>query len=90
MRFHVTSFRVMRFRAPPVAAPGGPGMEAVAASDVTTPLPAFAGPVWNIGHPTAESQHAGLDHLMRIAMEQAAVAVAGDDGDGTPEAYRDS
>lgn len=35
--------------------------------------PAAAG----TGHPTAESQQAGLDHLMRVAVEQAAARLLG-------------
>jgi hypothetical protein len=38
---------------------------------------------WHIGHPTAQSQQAGLDHLMRIAMEQAAGPSAGARGPQT-------
>ena len=75
MRFNLTNFRVMRFSAPPAAAPGDPGKGAVTASDVTAPLPELAGREWHIGHPTAESQQAGLDHLMRIAMDQAAAGL---------------
>jgi hypothetical protein len=89
MRFHVVNFRVMRFRAPPAPAPAPADADssAVAASDVTAPLPELVGREWDIGHPTAESQRAGLDHLLRIAMEQAA---AGHGGDGTTGAYRHS
>lgn len=60
-------FRVMRFRAPPVGAPisSPPGPP--------DDLPATA----NIGCPTAEAQHAGLDHLMRVAVEQAAARLMG-------------
>jgi hypothetical protein len=87
MRFHAGNFRVMRFRAPPADADADADSSAVAASDVTAPLPELAGRERDIGHPTAESQRAGLDHLLRIAMEQAA---AGHGGDGTPRAYRHS
>ena len=75
MRFHVMNFRVTRFSAPPAAAPGDPDRGAVAASDVTAPLSDLVGRDWHIGHPTAESQQAGLDHLMRIAMDQAAAGL---------------
>ena len=75
MRFHVLNWSVMRFSTPPAAAPGNPDREAVAACDVTAPLSELAGREWHIGHPTAESQQAGLDHLMRIAMDQAAAGL---------------
>ena len=39
----------------------------------------FRAPVTaDIGEPTAQSQRAGLDHLMRIAEEQAAARQGGD------------
>jgi hypothetical protein len=75
MRLHVMRLRVMRFRAPPVAAPSAPAREAVAADVVTAPLPGLGSREWDIGHPTAESQRAGIDHLVRIAMEQAAAGL---------------
>lgn len=81
----------MRFRAPPVAAPSAPAVAAVvavAADDVTAPLAGLGSPEWDIGHPTAESQRAGIDHLERIAMEQAAAGscpVAEIPGAGTAE-----
>lgn len=42
------------------------------------------------GHPTAESQQAGLDHLMRIAAEQAAARLPGPAADrpGAEDACR--
>jgi hypothetical protein len=60
-------FRVRRFRAPPVGAP--------ASSPAGPPdgLPVTA----SLGYPTAEAQQAGLDHLTRIAVEQAAARVLG-------------
>jgi len=74
-------FRVMRFRASPAAPSSG-----VMADDGVQAVPAFppslASGERGIGHPPAESQRAGLDYLIRIAMEQAAAR------DGTPEAYR--
>ena len=97
-------FRVMRFRAPPAGAP----VSSLAGS--LPGLPDGLPVTGDIGCPTAEAQQAGLDHLMRIAVEQAAArllgpvsdppgadrvrrtapnaALLGDDGDGTPEAYR--
>ncbi len=64
-------FRVMRFRAssaaPPSAEAGGSAV-----------IPALAIPAGladvdgDIARPTAESQQAGIDHLVRIAMEQGA------------------
>ena len=62
MRFPILGFRVMRFRAPPVGAP------------VSSPssLPADLLVTANTGYPTAEAQQAGLDHLIRVAVEQAA------------------
>jgi hypothetical protein len=75
MRFGVIRFRVMRFRAPPAVPPGGVpaggGVPAVPA--VPALLPPLDIGEWGIGHPSVESQRAGLDHLMRIAREQAAV-----------------
>lgn len=64
-------FRVMRFRAPPVGAP--------ASLPVSSPpgLPDGLPVTANIGYPTAEAQQAGLDHLMRIAAEQAAARLPG-------------
>ncbi len=59
-------FRVMRFRAPPVGAPAS--LPASAPSGLPDGLPVTA----NLGCPTAEAQQAGLEHLMRIAAEQAA------------------
>jgi hypothetical protein len=67
----------MRFRAPPVAAPGNLDREALAASDDTAPLSELVGYAWDIGHPTAQSQQAGLNHLMRVAVEQAAARLLG-------------
>jgi hypothetical protein len=60
-------FRVMRFRAPPVNSP--------ASLPVNSPdgLPVTA----NIGYPTAAAQQAGLNHLTRIAVEQAAARLLG-------------
>ena len=80
-------FRVMRFRAPSAALPGGVmaggGVPAVTAVPPLPPLPPLIGNVeWGIGHPLVESQRAGVDYLIRIAREQAAAR------DGTPEAYR--
>jgi hypothetical protein len=71
MRFPVLSFRAMSFRAPP-GVPGAPPGDAAADSDAPTDPHGFVGRDWDIGHPTAASQQAGLDHLIRIAMEQAA------------------
>lgn len=64
-------FRVMRFRAPPVGTPAS--MPASAPSGLPDDLPVTA----NLGCPTAEAQQAGLDHLMRIAAEQAAARLLG-------------
>jgi hypothetical protein len=77
MRFHVRNFRVRRFRAPSVAAPGGPAGRDVAAGDVSAAAPGLVSGDLEIGHPTAESQQAGLDHLARIGAEQAAAWLAG-------------
>jgi hypothetical protein len=70
-------FRVMRFRARPAAVPIAPAGGVTAGSAVAgVTVPAVPdGPAadeWDIGRPTAESQRAGLDQLIRIAMEQAA------------------
>jgi hypothetical protein len=71
MRFHAMRFRVMRFRASPAA----PSSGVVTGSDVPA-VPALPSPrasgEWGTGHPVAESQRAGIDHLIQIAMEQAA------------------
>ena len=72
MRLHVMRLRVMRFRAPRVTAPSALAREAVAADEVTVPLAGLGSRECDIGHPTAESQRAGIDRLVRIAMEQAA------------------
>jgi hypothetical protein len=77
MRLHVMGFRVTRFRAPSVTAPGNLEREAAAASDDTAPLAELVGYAREIGHPTAESQQAGLDHLRRVAVEQAAARLLG-------------
>jgi hypothetical protein len=74
MRFRVMRFRVMRFRAPS-AAPhsgvmAGGGVPAVTAVPPLPPLRASG--EWGIGHPFVESQRAGVDYLIMIAMEQAA------------------
>ena len=61
-------------------------------------LPPLASGEWGIGHPTVESQRAGLEHLTRITLEQAAArrrppagrAGAGDVRDRTSGAYRHS
>jgi hypothetical protein len=74
MRFRVMHFRIMRFRSARAATRGG----AVAGGDVpaipSAPplLPPLASGEWGIGHPTAESQRAGLEYLIQIAIEQAA------------------
>jgi len=60
-------FRVMRFRAPPV------GVPASSPSGLPGGLPGAA----SLGYPTAEAQQAGLDHLIRIAVEQAAARLLG-------------
>jgi hypothetical protein len=100
MRFHL--MRVMRlrvFRAPrPRAARGGavPGGDVPAAAPPPLPLADGGGgggaAEWSIGHPTVESQQAGLEHLTRITLEQAAARrrppggrpETGDDRDRTP------
>jgi hypothetical protein len=64
MRFQVMRLRVMRFRAPPATAPRAPAVP-----------PQFAARDRDTDHPTAESQQAGLDHLLRIALEQAAAGL---------------
>lgn len=69
MRFSVTGFRV--FRQSRAAPPSG----AAAAGGVPAglpPPPPLASGEEGIGHPTAESQRAGLEHLIRVAREQAA------------------
>jgi hypothetical protein len=77
-------FRVMRFRAPPVGAP--------ASVPVSSPsgLPAGLPVTANIGYPTAEAQQAGIDHLMRVAAEQAAARLLGpvDDPSGADRVRR--
>ena len=87
MRFRDMRSRVMRFRAPSAAPPGGVmaggGVSAVTAVPPLPHLPPLIGSgEWGIGHPLVESQRAGVDYLIRIAREQAAAR------DGTPEAYR--
>ena len=90
-------FRASRAGPPSGAASGGD------ASAVVPPLPPLLLPPlasgeWGIGHPTVESQRAGLEHLTRITLEQAAArrrppagrAGAGDDRDRTSGAYRHS
>lgn len=64
-------FRVMRFRAPPVGAPAS--LPVSSPSGPPDGLPVTA----SIGYPTAEAQQAGLDHLMRVAVEQAAARLLG-------------
>ena len=53
-----------------------PGRD-VAAGDVSAAVPGLVSGDLEIGHPTAESQQAGLDHLARIGAEQAAAWLAG-------------
>jgi hypothetical protein len=62
----------MRFRARRTAAPDAP--DAPGAPVVPPGLP---GRDRDIGDPAAESQQAGLDHLRRIALEQAAGGASG-------------
>jgi hypothetical protein len=64
MGFRVPGFRVAGFRAPPAAAPRAPAVP-----------PQFARRGRDSGYPAAESQQAGLDHLLRIALEQAAAGL---------------
>ena len=68
MRFDAIGRLVMRFRGPPVVAP-------VTAS-ITAPV------ISAVSGPTAESQQAGLDHLTRVAVEQAAARLLGPVADG--------
>ncbi len=83
MRFHVVRSRVMRlpvFRAsragPPSGAASGGDASAVVPPPPPLPPPLPPPPLasgeWGIGHPTVESQRAGLEHLTRITLEQAA------------------
>jgi|SRR5579863_4556848 len=76
MRFRFMRFRVMRFRAPSAAPPSGVmagGVPAVTAVPPFPPLPPLpADDEWSTGQPLVESQRAGVDCLIRIAMEQAA------------------
>jgi hypothetical protein len=81
MRLRFMRFRVMRFRAPSAAPPSGVmagGVPAVTAVPSLPPfpplppLPPLTADEWSTGQPLVESQRAGLDCLIRIAMEQAA------------------
>jgi hypothetical protein len=69
MRFHV-----MRFRSPRAAPRGGMvvGDDVPALPAAAPLLPPLASGEWSIGHPTVESQWAGLECLIQIAMEQVA------------------
>jgi hypothetical protein len=74
MRFRDMRFRFMRFGAPSAAPPSGvmagDGVPGVTALPPLPPL--IASGELGIGHPLAESQRAGIDYLIQIAMEQAA------------------
>jgi hypothetical protein len=72
MRFSVTGFRVFRQSraAPPSGAAAAGGVPADL--PLPPPPPLLASGEGGIGHPTAESQRAGLEHLIRVAREQAA------------------
>jgi hypothetical protein len=74
MRFRVMRFRVMRFRAPSAAPASGvmAGGDVPAVTAVPPLPPLGASGEWGIGHPSVESQRAGVDYLILIAMEQAA------------------
>ena len=69
MRFSVTGFRV--FRQSRAVPPGGPAADGGVPADPPR-LPPLASSERGIGHPTVESQRAGLEHLIRVAREQAA------------------
>ena len=93
-------FRVMRFRSPRAAPRGGvvAGGDVPAGPAAPLLLPPLASGEWGIGHPTAESQRAGLECLIQLAMEQAAArrcppawtAGLDRDRDRTSGAYRHS
>jgi len=69
MRFSVTGLRV--FRQSRAAPPGGAPAVGGVPADLPL-LPPLASGERGIGHPTVESQRAGLEHLLRVAREQAA------------------
>ena len=61
----------MRFRAPRGGAPAS--LPVSSSAGLPDGLPVTA----SIGYPTAEAQQAGLNHLTRIAVEQAAARLLG-------------
>lgn len=96
MRLPLMRLRVFR---PPSAGPAGGAASGGDVSAVAPPPPLplpLASGEWSIGHPTVESQRAGLEHLMRITLEQAAARrcppagrpETGDERDRTSGAYR--
>ncbi len=72
MRFRVMGFQAFRASraAPPSNVTAGDGVPSV--PPPLPPLPPVASGERGLGHPTVESQRAGLEHLMRVSLEQAA------------------